>query len=303
MRLQLTLLFILVTAITYSQHVIIFKDMKTLRCQSVKFRDEAVLVKTESGDEQRIPVDQVDSYYNPNRSTIFYLRPSYIRELNLVNLVAGEHDYKLFEREIHGHIDVFSYTESSHAGPPGMPPMVQVYHFLQKDSIFQSLFPQSFSSREKTRQHLLKLVGDNADISAKVNAPDFLFTARNILRAIREYNLLTFQSPGKKAFEKTSSVSVYTSWKSKQDTARVVVNDSITYSLVSKYPTTIHLPTNIPSKVCVTTNEGALCDVITANSFMMEYYELMLTGKGRPTDIELRPVKYVQEYIRRISQR
>jgi hypothetical protein len=301
MRPVLTLLFSLATVITYSQHVVIFKDKKTLPCESVKFRDEAVLVKTEGGDEQRIPVDQVDGYYNHNRSTILYLRPNYVREFNLVNLFTGDHDYKLFERVLHGRIDVFSYTVRNPATPPGMPVTPQTYYFIQKDSTFKSVFPGFFQSRENMKD-LLAFVSDNATISANLNDLNYHFTTRNMVDAIREYNVLMFKSPGKKAFDNTSSVSFFASLKSKQDSARLVVNDSITYPIKSKYPFTVHLPTDLPSKICVSTHEGTLCEVITPNAFMMEYYEVNLASKGRPVDIELRPIKYVQEYSRRARQ-
>jgi hypothetical protein len=292
------------------QHVLIKVNGEAIPYKKIKFEDEYVEIVKER-EKIKISENEVAAYFDDHYQTVFYKKPIVPDIVEGFKIFPDKRSRSLFEyveREKVGIINIYKRIESS--GSPGSASAsggmtagtntTTYYYYAEKGDVYKNVYVSGLlMDREKRIEALKPFVADDPEILQTLESEEFRLNEKNLFMLVREYNLRNFQKVAAMEYRSASNASFYTRARQKiKEKLTVTVNDSMTFKLpVSSIPLPIALPKNVPSKVCVTWEDGTFCTTISPCPYAVHYYELDYSVSNKSFEIEKRTLNEFKNYM------
>lgn len=276
----LFIVFLMLSFKSISQDILLQRNGEQIPFKNLRIKDTHLEVVKESGGTTNVSYDSIVGYYDGQNQRLLYLKPAVRNDGS-----NSKNEVEFLERIVEGRINLYLKDEARVWGsgvssigfvPTGQTPL---FLYTEKDGLYDNIYSGTHGRTEK--EIIKNLLNDDPDIAQKVNSDDFKFNVKNIIAAITEYNFNRFQKPeNNTANGKTFPVGLYTRVRKKiKESIIITVNDSMEYKMPDRFHLPIQLQQGAPSKVCVKSNEGSGCKLISAIPFPL-YYELNFPGES-----------------------
>jgi hypothetical protein len=291
-NLQLATLLLLISFQSHSQGFVILQNGEKVKFKKYWINSEQNAIDIKKPLKQSIKISEINYILSYNEVV------TYIKEVSNQNSQSEkpyDQEYNVFRKLIEGKISIYWYEVYNNSQYGGY---TRIYYFLEKGDVFEPIFESElFENKKEANKNDFVNYFDDEIIKRKLNSDSFKANTKNILDLIREYNLNAFSDNSSPELIEPCNVIFYRgfSFQSKENLVEINIGKK-DFTIPGESYKVVKVSNDKPTKICISNEDTAFCDIIRGYSHSVRYYEI-ISKKSGEIKLELRDKKEYVQYL------